>query len=136
VITPCVKLSNFNLFGLENDVAVMTNCQYGGRTVYMVKYLDQSFVNQLNFMQITMQVKRFSGISCATHFDFSYCSTLHSGHLEQLATTCPNLQKLDLRYCDNCLQGLQAIAGHCHNLQGLNLLHFKSGGSYPIVGVI
>ena len=45
--------------------------------------------------------------------------------MEQLAVSCPNLQKLDLGYCGDCLQslqGLQAIASHCHNLQGLNLL--------------
>jgi len=38
---------------------------------------------------------------------------------------CPNLQRLNLQYCTECmrsLQGLQAIASHCHNLQGLNLL--------------
>jgi len=47
VFTPCVKFSDFGILGLENDVAVMTNCQYGGKTVYMVKYqVDRSIMNQ------------------------------------------------------------------------------------------
>ena len=48
-----------------------------------------------------------------------------SKHLEQLAVTCPNLQRLDVRNnksCLNNLQGLQTITSSCHNLQGLNLL--------------
>ncbi|XP_065920439.1 uncharacterized protein [Dysidea avara] len=122
VTIPCVKLSDFGILGLDNDVAVMTDCQYGGKTVYMVKYqIGQSIVSQQNFIHIV----RFSGISCATHFDLSYCSSLHSGHLEQLAINCPNLQELNLGYSHCCLQslqGLRAIATHCHNLQGLNLL--------------
>ena len=45
--------------------------------------------------------------------------------MEQLAIACPNLQRLNLQDCYFCLdslQGLQAIASHCHNLQGLNLI--------------
>jgi len=34
VTIPCVKLSDIGIQGLNNDVAVMTNCQYGGRTRY------------------------------------------------------------------------------------------------------
>jgi len=37
VTTPCVKLSNFGVLGLNNDVAVMTDCQYGGKIMYMVR---------------------------------------------------------------------------------------------------
>ena len=45
--------------------------------------------------------------------------------MEQLAIVCPNLQRLNFKGFNHCLknlQGLQAIASHCHNLQGLNLL--------------
>jgi len=38
VTIPCVKLSDIGIQGLNNDVAVMTNCQYGERTRYMVRY--------------------------------------------------------------------------------------------------
>ncbi|XP_065907093.1 uncharacterized protein [Dysidea avara] len=121
--TPCVKLSDFGILGLDNDVALMTDCQYGGRTLYMVRYLTRNnFVNKI--MDSTYFV-RFGNLSCATHFNLSCCSLLCSGHLEQLAIACPNLQRLNLQdcyYCLESLQGLQAIASHCHNLQGLNLL--------------
>ena len=44
--------------------------------------------------------------------------------LEQLAIACPNFQRLNIQQCSRCLKslkGLQAIASHCNNLQGLNL---------------
>ena len=45
--------------------------------------------------------------------------------MEQLAIACPNLYALCLQKCFHCLeslQGLQAIASHCRNLQILDLL--------------
>ena len=50
-------------------------------------------------------------------------------HLEQIAIACPNLQRLNLRNSRHCLEsvkGLKAIASHCHNLTGLNLLHIPN----------
>ena len=99
-----IKLSDFGIFGLHNDVAVMTDCQYGGRTKHNASC---------------------DNLSCATHFDFTVCISLHSGHLEQLAIAYPNLQRLSLQkyiHSLKVLQGLKAVASHCHNLQGLNLL--------------
>ena len=119
VNVPFVKFSDFGILGLKVDFGVVTDCQYGGRTMQMVKYLtDNETVNSLHIAQ-------FGSISCATHFDLSGCLSLHSGHLEQLAIACPNLQRLNWQDCGHCLkglQGLQAIVIHCHNLQGLNLL--------------
>ena len=71
------------------------------------------------------RVACFENFHYATYFNFFHCNSLHSGHLEQLAFACPNLQRLKLNTCFHCLeslQGLQAIASRCHNLQGLNLL--------------
>ena len=36
VTTRCVQLSDFGILGLRNDVAVMTDCQCVGRTMYML----------------------------------------------------------------------------------------------------
>ena len=50
---------------------------------------------------------------------------IYSGHLEQLAIACPNLERLNLGKAQNCLQslqGLHAIVDTCQNLQGLNLV--------------
>jgi len=121
--TPCVKLSEFGVLGLNNDVAVMTDCQYGGRAMYMVTYQSHhdDIVNKLDSLPIT----RCDNLNCITHFDLTGCSSLHSEHLEQLAIVCPDLQRLNLQKCNHCLksiQGLQTIASHCHNLQGLSLL--------------
>ena len=122
VTTPSIKLSEFGILRLHNDVAVMTDCQYGGRMMYMLRcQTDDRIVNKLNSIPFAN-----SGIlGCATHFDLTGCISLYSGHLEQLAIVCPNLRRLNLQKCFCCLinlAGLQAIASHCHNLQGLNLL--------------
>ena len=45
-----------------------------------------------------------------THYDLSLSDSLSSGHLEQLAIACPNLQRLNLQRCNHslvCLKGLQ-----------------------------
>ena len=122
VTTPCIKLSDFGILGLENDVAMMTDCQYDGRTTYKVRYLRPYILNKImNFMHIV----KLWDLLCSADLDLSYCcSSLHSGHLEQLAIACPNLQRLNLSSCSgylNNLQGLRAIASHCENLQGLNM---------------
>ncbi|XP_065908495.1 uncharacterized protein [Dysidea avara] len=125
VTIPCVKLSDFGILGLDNDVALMTDCQCGGRTLCMVMYLERHQTHDY-IVDKTMdyRIGRFGNLSCVTHFDLSCCFSLRSGHLEQLAVACPNLQRLNLQGCYHCLeslQGLQTIASHCHNLQGLNL---------------
>ena len=120
VTTPCVKLSDFGVLGLNYDVAMMTNCQYSGRTMYMVRY-----DHVLNKLYSFVHIASFDDLSFTTHFNFKNCFSLRSGHLEQLAIACPNLQRLNLQDCFHCLeslQGLQTIASHCHNLQELNLL--------------
>jgi len=71
-----------------------------------------------------MHIVKLCDLTCATDFDFSCYYSLRSGHLEQLAIACPNLQRLNLDCCCDCLsslQGLQAIASHCPYLEGLNI---------------
>jgi len=122
VTTPCVKLSDFGILELKNDVAVMTNCQYDGRTMYMVSFcVDHSILNEI---MSSAYISKQCDLVCTTDFDMYNCYLLYSHHLEKLAIGCPNFQSLNLNTCSRCLeslQGLQAIASHCHNLQGLNL---------------
>jgi len=85
--------------------------------------------NKLNSIHIT----RCDNLSCVTHFDFTDCHSLYSGHLEQLAIACSNLQRSNLQkfyHCLESLQGLQAIASHCCNLQGLNLVNAAFHGAF------
>ena len=118
VTTRCAKLSDFGILGLKDDVVVMTDCQYGGKTVYGVSVYASSKP------KLTHIAKPFS-LKSATHVDLSWQSSLCSGHLEQVAVACPNLQQLNLQcsyHCLKSLQGLRAIHDHCQYLQGLNLL--------------
>ena len=70
-------------------------------------------------------VHHTSSLHSVTHFDITRYVALRYHHLEQLAIACPNLQQLKLRNCYECLRnlnGLNAIANHCPNLKGLNIL--------------
>jgi len=122
VTAPFVKLSDCGIVGMQYDVAMVTDYQYSGRTMHMVRFVRNTCIVTLNSMLIPKQCN----LGCATHFDLDCCQSLYAGHLEQLAIACPNLERLNLQYtccCLKSLQGLQAIASHCRNLQGLNLLH-------------
>ncbi|XP_065914895.1 uncharacterized protein [Dysidea avara] len=124
VTTTCVKPSDFGILGLEKDLAMMTDFQYGGRTMYMVKYTYHLDYGVLSKLTDSMHIVKLCDLVCATDFDISSWSSLRSGHLEQLAIACPNLQRLNLNSCICCLeslQGLQAIASNCYHLKGLNI---------------
>jgi len=70
VTTPSVKFSDFGILGLTNDVEVMIDCQFGARTMYMVRYQsDDDIVNELCSLPIT----KYNKLSCVTHFDFTNC---------------------------------------------------------------
>ena len=94
---PCVKLSDFDILGLNSDIALMTDCQYGGRTLCMVKHQTDHMVRHetddyiVNKIMDSIHIGRFGNLSCITRVDFSCCYSLCSGHLEQLAIACPNL---------------------------------------------
>jgi len=122
VTIPFMKLSDFGILGLENDLVLMTDCQYSGRTMYKVScHLEQYILNKITS---SIHITKLCGPVCATDFDLSCCYSLHSGHLEQIAIACPNLQRLNLNQCYGSLksvQGLQAIADHCECLQGLHI---------------
>ena len=117
VFIPCVKLSDLRL---EDDLAVMTNYQYGEKTMYGVKVTINDPI--MNLMNITKPCN----LKCATHLDLSLCFSLHSGHLKQLAIACPNLQRLNLQdYYSSyvCLKSLQSLSiggsrRHCQGGQG------------------
>ena len=123
VTIPCVKLSDCGILGLEHDLGIITDCQYGGKTMCMVQYYYIAYTIKCSKSRL---IARYGSLSCATHFDLSECSSLQSGHLKQITIACPNLQRLDLQGCRHCLaslHGLRAIASHCYYLQGLNLLN-------------
>ena len=59
-----------------------------------------------------------------TKFSFTHQKSFLPSHLEEIAIACPNLQQIILRGSHQCLvrlEGLRAIASHCHNLKGLDI---------------
>jgi len=116
VTTPFVKLSDFGILGLRFDEAVVNDFKCSGRTMYGVR-------TEICKSRLTHNIQ--FDLKCVTHFDMIPFNLLYSGHLEQLAIACPNLQRLSVRKNDRyleCLKGLQCIASKCHNLRGLYLL--------------
>ena len=68
VTIPCVKLSDFGILGFKgnDDVALMNDCQCGGRTLYMVQTGRGGCI--LNKIMDSVHI---GNLSCGTHFDFS-----------------------------------------------------------------
>ena len=116
---PYVKASNCGLLGLENDLLLLTSCSDGDNVLYRARMVMLSNINEGGHLKSDM-----TSLTFVTHFDASFCKSLHSGHLEQLAIMCPNLSQLNLKGNRNCLKSLQGlrVIATCGKLQCLNLL--------------
>ena len=120
---PFVKLSDCGIVGIH-DVAMVTDCQYGEKTLYMARFVGcDSVINELNSMHFPklcnlIVVLLIFILIIVAHFILVTWSNY-------IAIACPNLQRLNLHhacYWLENLQSLQAIVSHCHSLQGLNVL--------------
>ena len=114
---PYVVGSNYGLLGLDGDSLVLFNRTIGGGNV-----VHKAIV--MGSGDIRTSPMNVNNIGFLTHFDASQ-RDFYSGHLEQLAIACPNLQQLSLFDNVNCLkslQGLRAVASFCKNLAGLNII--------------
>ena len=108
----CADVKKFGLMGLCNPNLSVTDHMY------------ISSIYDCDIISVDHKDSNTSILTFVTEFDLSYRDT-HSVHLEQLAILCPNLIRLNLFHCKDCLRslkGLRAIASCCHNLQGVNLL--------------
>ena len=117
---PFVKTSSFGVLGLEGDLVLLTDTVHDGRTAVKAKIMTPDEFNHILII-LNSSVK---SLNFVTDFDFIQCQFLHSGHLEQLAIACPNIQRLNLggnTECLDSLQGLRMIAHCCVDLCGLNL---------------
>ena len=114
---PFVKPSSFGLLGLERDLLILTNSAAACKAEIASPSISLIFNDNM--------VNRAIGtLNFVTEFDFSSSETLYSGHLEQVAIACPNLQRLNLQNnyeCLSCLRGLRTIGECCQGLCGLNL---------------
>jgi len=120
-VLPVTKISDFGVLGLDTEcpLVFLTNCVCGGNTVYKAACMQSCHEEKLTEF-ITPYTFDF-----VVDFDLSCCNSLLSGHLEQVAITCPNLQRLSLRSSKNCLKslkGLCSVAKYCSSLRGLNLI--------------
>ena len=113
------KASNFGMLGLNKGLLLLTDCVHNGKNIH------KAFLNKYMYFDVTLLNCNVESLSVVTHFDASNFGQLYSGHLEQLAIACPNLQRLNLKdnhHCLKSLHGLRSVANHC-KLQGLNIVY-------------
>ena len=122
VASPFVKCGGVGLLGLESRLLLLTDCISGGKEFHKAKLIQEdSLTGALAKDHLNPGV---TNLKFVTEFCVSFVG-LYFEHLEQLASVCRNLQRLNLyksTNCLKCLQGLRTIANSCHNLRGLNLL--------------
>jgi len=119
---PFVVGSSYGLLGLDGDSLVLFH-----RTIGDGNVIHKAIV--MGSGDIRTSPMTVNNIEFLTHFDASQ-RDFYSGHLEQLAIACPNLQQLSLFDNVNCLkslQGLRAIATFCKYLAGLNIIGISGG---------
>jgi len=119
-VLPFTSASKFGILGLRKDLVLLTSSCHGDDNVAYKAWTMSGTEFQLDMLHC-----KFDSISFLTDFEVTHSRELHSGHLEQIAIACPNLQQLNLLRSENCLknlQGLHSIARSCKKLQGLNLL--------------
>ena len=121
-----IKLSDHGILGLDRDIFYLSDydhfsycCWCRGVSCLSVspKYTDLCAVKDEHLHCI-------SNFDSVLNVDFSSVN-IYPDHLEQLAIACPNLERLNLKNAQNCLQslqGLRAIVDTCRNLRGLNLI--------------
>jgi len=85
---PFVKASSFGLLGLENDLVLLTSSVHNSKAAFKA---DIVFSDEFDYVHDNMLNRAFIDLSFVTAFNFALTRSLHSGHLEQLAVSCPNL---------------------------------------------
>ena len=117
---PFIKLSSYGILDLEEEVLLVTDYDHYGKNKHTLAIGFVDFCYKFEEGDLNFSIGNLHSV---TYVNFSYAE-VYSNHLEQLAVACPNLQRLNLKDVDNCLeslQGLRAIVQMCHSLQGLNL---------------
>ena len=101
---------------------VLVDGNNAGKVIHKASLLTYPFI--VHHYHAEGPYSTISNLEFVTDFNVSFGALFNSEHLEQLAVTCPNLQRLSL--CGNkqslgSLQGLRTIASSCQSLRGLNL---------------
>ena len=116
-IPPLIKLTDHGILGLQYDTFHFTEYDHYGEIRHSITaQCDRLHAVKEHFNCIS----NLYSVSNADFCNMDICP----GNLEQLATACPNLEKINLMNARNCLQnlkGLRAIVDKCKNLQGINL---------------
>ena len=116
---PLIKLSDHGILGLDKDIFYLSDYDHYGKVKLSVSPKHTGlYAVKVEHLHC---ISNFDSVSNVNFFGVN----IYPGHLEQLAIACPNLERLNLRNAQNCLQslqGLHAIVDTCQNLQGLNLV--------------
>ena len=126
VTVPSVKPDNFGILGLGKMMLMERTCN--GKLFCKAEHPGCNMYNVSIPMNSTI-----TSLDCITEFNFASSGLVNSGHLEQLANVCRNLQRLNLENNSDCLmrlRGIYMISKRCLGLQGLNLKKISSVESH------
>ena len=119
--TATLPLVNADICGFtESDSLLLTNTTHCNEVIYKASLRKTPLSVHKNCT--------FDTFKSLSEFHALFCD-VHSDQLKRLAVVCPNLKRLNLEQCGDCLtslQGLRSIANYCHNLQGLNLMRISA----------
>ena len=116
VTPPFVQASSA---GIADNWLQLTDCNKGGKMAHMAKvYLQPPYIMLRNQGQDC----NISDLSYLTELDMSRSNL----DIKQIVFACPQLRRLSLKNNQSLrVEDLQAIATHCYNLQGLNLMRIS-----------
>ena len=120
-----VNANMYGLLGLNIDRLLLSDRTIKDGNVLCRATITQKYGSVIYSLSST----GITNLEFITHFCADNCRNFYSGHLEQLAVACPNLQQLSLFHNVHCLkrlQGLRAVATCCQRLEGLNILFISA----------
>jgi len=120
VIQPIVSTSKFKIMNMEYDTFVLTDQVCNGKQHCKA----DSDLLTVSFSGPLLVNNSVASLECVTELTI-WLDNDSVDTLKQLPTSCPNIQRLSVigrSIAVSVLDGLRAIALHCLNLHGLNLL--------------
>ena len=120
VIQPIVSTSKFKIMNMEYDTFVLTDQVCNGKQHCKA----DSDLLTVSFSGPLLVNNSVASLECVTELTI-WLDNDSVDTLKQLPTSCPNIQRLSVigrSIAASVLDGLRAIALHCLNLHGLNLL--------------
>ena len=104
---PLIKLSDHGILGLDKVIFYLSDYDHYGKVRLSISPRVPNIYTDLYEVKYEHLhcISNFDSVSNVDFFDVN----IYPVHLEQLAISCPNLERLNLGKAQNCLQSLQGL---------------------------